>query len=72
MTMAQQQLLLESRVVGVEGRLEAIETQLGDRGRKITADMRCQALLPTFKATIYLSKCLAPGWLQSILGEGPF
>jgi hypothetical protein len=32
MTMARQQLLLESRVISVEGRLEAIETQLADPG----------------------------------------
>ena len=107
MTMARQQLLLESRIDQHDQRLEVIEAQIADPGRKITAAQATNISQAVKAVAMALSKASGRneyggvygelyrryevpgyrelpagkyddamvwlnGWLQSIIGEGPF
>jgi hypothetical protein len=69
MTMARQQLLLESRVVGVEGRLEAIEAQLGEPGRKITTAQATNISQAVKAVAMALSKASGRNEYGGVYGE---
>lgn len=69
MMLAQQQLLIESRVTGVEGRLEAIEATLGDPGRHITPDEAMQLSQAVKTVAMLLSKASGRNEYGGVYGE---
>jgi hypothetical protein len=69
MTMARQQLLLESRVVSVEGRLEAIEIQLADPARKVTPAQATNISQAVKAVAMALSKASGRNEYGGIYGE---
>jgi hypothetical protein len=67
--MARQQLLLESRVDDHEGRLEAIEGQLGDPGRYISPDQAMQLSQAVKTVAMKLSKASGRNEYGGVYGE---
>lgn len=69
MTLARQQLLIESRVVNVEGRLELIEAQMGRPDRFVTEDQASQISQAVKAVAMVLSKASGTNQYGSVYGE---
>ena len=69
MTMARQQLLLESRIEQHDQRLEAIEVQLGDPGRKITSAQATNISQAVKAVAMALSKASGRNEYGGVYGE---
>jgi hypothetical protein len=67
--MARQQLVLESRVEEHEGRLEAIESQLGDPNRTIAPDQAMQLSQAVKTVAMQLSKASGRNEYGGVYGE---
>ena len=69
MSLARSQLLIESRVTAVEGRLEEIATQLADPGRKVTPSQATNISQAVKAVAMALSKASGRNEYGGVYGE---